>query len=410
VASQIARTAIYIDKYHPKAEGLCAISLRVTFDRKKKFYSIPISLPLKDFEKTQGNKPRKQFKETAMKLQSFENKALDIINKLPQFNWESFERYYLSNRASNNTINEAYENYSCDLRTSGNIGTAVSYECAKRSLHKFAPNTKFSQVTPDFLKKYERWMIDQGRSITTVGIYLITLRTLFNLNIEEGLLSRDTYPFGKRKYQIPTGNNVKKSLTLNEIAQIYYYNAEPGSMGEKCKDLWMFMYLCNGINMKDVCLLKYENIKGEILEFERAKTIRTKRRVEPIRVPLTDDAKSIIKKHGAAGRNPDTYIFGILKKGLTPERERHLIQLITRVVNNHMKKIALELGLKSEVTTYVARHSFATILQRSGVRTEFISEALGHSNVKTTQNYLAGFEDDCKKETAKALTAFKDVS
>ena len=111
MASQIARTAIYIDKYHPKAEGLCAISLRVTFDRKKKFYSIPISLSLKDFEKTQGNKPRNHFKETAMKLQSFENKALDIINKLPQFNWESFERYYLSNRASNNTINEAYENY-----------------------------------------------------------------------------------------------------------------------------------------------------------------------------------------------------------------------------------------------------------------------------------------------------------
>ncbi len=74
-----------------------------------------------------------------------------------------------------------------------------------------------------------------------------------------------------------------------------------------------------------------------------------------------------------------------------------------------MKAIAEDLGIEQPCTTYAARHSFATILQRSGASTEFISEALGHSNVKTTQNYLAGFEDDIKKETVKALTAFKNI-
>ena len=72
------------------------------------------------------------------------------------------------------------------------------------------------------------------------------------------------------------------------------------------------------------------------------------------------------------------------------------------------RAIARQLGIESDCTTYAARHSFATILQRSGVSTEFISEALGHSNVKTTQNYLAGFEDESKKEVVKALTAFKN--
>lgn len=74
-----------------------------------------------------------------------------------------------------------------------------------------------------------------------------------------------------------------------------------------------------------------------------------------------------------------------------------------------MKTIAKTLNILNDVTTYAARHSFATVLQRSGVGTEFISEALGHSNVKTTQNYLAGFEDESKRETIKALTAFKNV-
>ena len=73
-----------------------------------------------------------------------------------------------------------------------------------------------------------------------------------------------------------------------------------------------------------------------------------------------------------------------------------------------MKAIAKTLGIENDVTTYAARHSFATILQRSGASTDFISEALGHSNVRTTQNYLAGFEDEAKKDTVKALIAFKN--
>ena len=71
-----------------------------------------------------------------------------------------------------------------------------------------------------------------------------------------------------------------------------------------------------------------------------------------------------------------------------------------------MKAIAKTLGITNDVTTYAARHSFATILQRSGAGTAFISEALGHSSTKTTQNYLAGFEDETKRNLTKALTAF----
>jgi site-specific recombinase XerD len=117
--------------------------------------------------------------------------------------------------------------------------------------------------------------------------------------------------------------------------------------------------------------------------------------------------RAIIGKWGNAAKDGSTYIFPVLAKGLTPERERQLIQQLTQVVNSHMKDIASSLGIGCNVTTYAARHSFATVLQRSGASVSFISEALGHSNVNTTQNYLAGFEDDSKKEMVRALTAFK---
>ena len=401
-----ATTSLFIDKYHPKADGKCAISIRITFERKKKYYPTGINLAISDFEKAQGEKPRKEFKKLALKLQAFEKKAADIIEVLPAFTFKAFEKHYFTNRGAKGTLNEAFASYAAELREAGRIGTAVSYECAQNSLNKFSPGAKFADATPDFLRKYERWMLSEGNSITTVGIYLRSLRTLFNNAIADGMLTKDYYPFGKKRYEIPTGNNIKKALSLKDIGTIFHYNPEPGTMTDRAKDYWIFMYLCNGINVKDMSLLKHENIKGEVIEFIRAKTARTKRHVEPIRVNLTDDLKAIIKKWGNKKIDGATFIFPILENGLTPVRERQLIQQMTQVINSHMKDIAGTLEINKTVTTYVARHSFSSVLQRSGVSTEFISEALGHSNIKTTQSYLAGFEDESKKETLKALTAF----
>jgi len=409
MGSSKATTSIFIDKYHPKVDGLCAISIRVTFERKKKYYPTPLSLTVEDFEKAMGDKPRNGFKVFALQMQAYEKRAADIIKELPDFTWLAFEKRYLSNRGVKDTIYAAFGEYITELKGEERIGTAVSYECAQNSLNNFASNAKFAEVTPEFLRKYEKWMLEEGNSITTVGIYLRSLRTIFNNAIAEGVLTKDFYPFGKKKYEIPTANNIKKALTLKDIAAIYYYKPEKGTHKnvQMAKDFWLFMYLCNGMNVKDMCLLKHKNIKGKVLEFERAKTARTKRKVEPIRIPLTEDIKRIINKWGHVSGDENAYIFPILSKGLTSDRERQLIKQFTRLINDHMNSIVSELGIENDVTTYAARHSFATILQRSGASVSFISEALGHTNVQTTQNYLAGFEDESKKEVTKALIAFK---
>jgi integrase/recombinase XerD len=406
MAGKNATTSIFINKYRPDAEGFCSVSIRVTFERKKKYYPTPVNLLPEDFDKVQGAKPRNEFKEIALKLRAYENKAADVIDKLPFFTWKAFEKQYLVNRAKKDTLDSAFSLYAEELREAERIGTAVSYECAQSSLNKFAVNLRFADVTPEVLRRYEKWMLTNGKSITTVGIYLRALRTLFNNALAEGLLTKEYYPFGKRKYEIPTGNNIKKALTLKDIGSIFRHQLEPGSPAERARDYWIFMYLCNGINVKDLCLLTYDSLKEDVLEFERAKTIRTKRKVEPIRVALNDHLHQIIKKWGRNKKDGSTYIFPVLEPRLSAERERQLIQQLTQVINAHMKDVAKALEINKNVTTYAARHSFASVLQRSGVSTEFISEALGHTNVKTTQNYLAGFEDEHKREVTKALTAF----
>jgi integrase/recombinase XerD len=404
-----ATTALIQDVRRLKKDGTYPVKLRITHNREQKYYPTAFSLTKEDFEKAQGSKPRNEHKDISLKLQSNEKKASDIIKGLQLFTWQGFEKHYLKDKVATSTLNHVFDAHIATLRAEGRIGTAVSYECAQSSLSKFIPKVKYVDVTPDSLRKYERWMIGNGKSITTVGIYLRAVRAIFNNAISEGFLAKELYPFGKRKYEIPTANNVKKALTLKDIGSIYYYQAELNTTAEMAKDYWVFMYLCNGINVKDMCLLRYENIKDNVLEFERAKTSRTKRKVELIRVSMSEDVKRIIEKRGCLRKDGSTFIFPILSKGLTPERERQLIKQITSLINDHMKVIAVKLQITNEVTTYAARHSFATILQRSGASTEFISEALGHSNVRTTQSYLAGFEDESKRETVKALTAFKQT-
>lgn len=402
-----ASTSIFYDKRHPKIDGTCAISIRVTFNRQKKYYRTGISLTTEDFEKVQSGNPRKNYKDITIELQTIEAKAVNIIKSLPHFTWPQFEKQFLSNQLLKDTLAQVFKDYSTTLRNEERIGIAESYECAAKSLEKFSPNTKFIDVTPEFLSKYERYMLSKGSSITTVGIYLRSLRAIFNLVIKEGIIPKEYYPFGKGKYDIPTAKNKKKALLMSDIGLLFNYQPQPGTTAEFSKDLFIFMYLCNGLNPKDLALLRFENIKGSFIEFQRAKTVRTKRVAEQIKVALTADVETIINKHGNKNRNGSNYIFPILQKGLTADRQRQLIKQFNSLVNDHMKIIAEKVGIKENVTTIFSRHSYATIMKRSGVSTSFIQGALGHSTERTTQNYLANFQDEIITEAAKALTAFK---
>ena len=421
-----ATTAIFIDKYHPKTagnnsfksekekkdwlqkHGKCAIKICITYNRERKYYPTDISLTIADFEKTISEKPREPFKTIKLKLGEYESKAAKIIEKLPVFTFHAFDKMYIKNSGASDSVKAAFEDYINELKEQKSIGTSVAYECAKRSLDSFNENLRFADVTKQLLKQYETWMIEKENGFTTISIYVRCLRTIFNRAISAGDIDRMLYPFGKGKYEIPKGRNIKKSLSMSDIKLIYNYQAEKGSIREFARDCWIFMYLCNGLNVKDMLLLKYKNIdiEGEYFIYERAKTKNNEHKIK-VRGSLKSDAKDIIKKWGTKSINSESYIFPILKKGLSPERERQLIQQFTHLINDHMKEIAKDQGIVKPVTTYVARHSGATILLRSGATQEFISEWLGHRSLSTTKNYLASFEDETLQKTTDALTAFK---
>lgn len=399
-----ATVSPFIDRYHPQKDGNSKVSIRVTHQRKKKYYATNICLKADDYDRIIAAKRRNEGdRNIYYRIQSFVTKASEAVDCLPIFTFDKFEEIYLNNKEAIDSISSGFDRYIKELRNEKRVGTAVSYEVAKRSLESFKKGLKYADVTPSLLRSYESWMLEHNKSITTVGIYLRSLRTIFNrANIDKSI-----YPFGqgKGKYNIPTGKNIKKALSKSEIEQIFNYPIEENTTLAMARDYWTFIYMGNGINVKDLCQLKKKNISGDLIIYERAKTKRKKDN-NLIRISLLPQIRNIISKWGALSLDPESYVFPHLKKGMSPEVERQVIQQLTKTINKYMKRVAKGIGLNKNVTTYTARHSFATILKYSGASVEYISEALGHAETKTTKSYLAGFDDKTIHEVSKALTAF----
>ena len=399
-----AEASIYFDNLRPKQNGNCSIKIRVTFIRTRKYFSTGIELTSEEFQQImQGKRRTEKQRETFAKLNKCLTKANEVINILTVFTFRAFEESYLEQRNTRSSVSFAFDKYINELKSEGRIGTAVSYECAKRSIADFKKDLTFAEVTSALLKQYQSKMLKAGKSVTTVGIYLRSFRAIYNLqNIDKSL-----YPFGdgKNKYSIPTGKNIKKALTIDEVAKIYNYEAPAGSTKEMAKDYWMFLYLCNGMNVKDLCLLKWENIDGQMLTYNRAKTERSQKESKLISVALKPETMEIIKKWGQPSILKDAYIFPHLKDKMSKENERAVYQQLTKTINKYMKRICSELKINDNVTTYFARHSFATVLKRSGAKIELISELLGHSSVDVTENYLDSFEKEHIQKETDVLTA-----
>jgi integrase len=404
-------TAIVQDTRVKRTDGTYAIKLRITYNREQKYYPVNVHLSPEDWQRTQSEKPRNEFKEHKLYFNKIEQRAIEIIKELSPFSFEGFEKKFDQRTDRAKDVLTYLDAYIKQLEKEERSGTADSYQCAYNSFTKYikTKNRKklsFGDITPEWLAEYEKWMLDAEKSMTTIGIYLRSLRTITNIAIEDGLLAREFYPFGKRKYQIPSGRNIKKALTLTDIKGIVNY--KPTTQAEeRGRDLWLFSYLCNGANVKDIARLQYKNIDHSMIQFVRAKTERTtKQDLKPIMVSLLPEVKHIIEKWGVKPAKPDTYVFGLLEKSDNSEKELAKVRQATKTINKYMKRIGEHLGININLTTYTARHSFATVLKRSGAPTEFISESLGHKDLRTTENYLDSFEDSVKESFQRQLLNF----
>jgi site-specific recombinase XerD len=411
---------LYLDTRRKKENRSFPIKIRV-YDgttKKARLYTTDFDLIEKDYNRIffpdKGQRFRKEETEIREDLEGLKNYYSDKIKSLKIFTFEAFEK---SIEIKSGDLSDAFYHYDAyikQLKDSDRIGTASSYDLSMKSLKSYLKAKKgkepkkllFQDITVKFLNDYETWMTANNKSFTTVGIYLRGLRVIFNWAIELKNTEQDLYPFGVKRYEIPASTNPKKAFDSTQLQTLFQVKAETPEQ-EKARDFWFFSFVCNGMNMKDILHLKWKNLDDGQIIFVREKTKRTKKaNSRPIQVPLTDFAKSFIEQYGTKEGNPNGFIFPILDEKMTAEKLHSVKSNFIRFINQHIKQLAKANGLTADISTYWARHSFATTAVRKKASLEFVSEALGHSDLKTTKNYFAGFEDKTKKEILEDITDF----
>jgi integrase/recombinase XerD len=399
-------TAIILETRVKNKANLHPVKLRVIYQRKYKQYALKKEFcSIDEFSEIFKEGARGKNKEKKRQFEAFENRAIDIIdNVLDSFSFEAFENEFLTIQTKDNSIQSFFDNKSKELDSLNKIQTATLYRATIKSLLEYDKNISFDKITPKYLKKYETWMLsdEKNNSYTTLGMYLRNLKHIINLALEKRIVKK--YPFGKTEglYQIPKGKTTKKALTISEIDKLFKY--EPENRNEFIAlNYWLFSYLCNGMNMVDIANLKFKDIKGNNFEFIRQKTKDTSNEIPLIIVYLLPEIKEIIEKLGNENKEPDNYIFPIFQPGYSPVEKHKRLKQHIKNTNKYIRKIAKKIGLDENITTYWARHTYSTVLKRSGTTIEFISEQLGHQSTKVTKNYLDSFEDEQRAENAKKL-------
>ena len=351
----------------------------------------------KDFDRLlRANQVREEYQHAY----HFLNKATQIIRDLKEdFSWDEFENRFFARQQKTGPVDfmESLLEYAEKVKQEGRIKTFQSFNNTISRVRMFHKNKRLPlhQLTTEWLSAFDASLREGGLRVSSVGIHTRNLRTIFNWEISKGRVKQEYYPFGKNKYKPPSSTRVKKALTYEDVMKIF--NHVPASTTEsRSRDMWIFSYLGNGINIKDLALLRYENIVGEEIHFVRAKTLRkTMENQRQIQVHLHPQMKVIIDRWGKSKPEPKSYIFDIMEKGsYSPLQECRNVNQAVKTINKYMKEIGRKLELSKLPTCNFARHTYSTVLKRANVPIEVISEALGHFSVKTTEIYLDSFESD----------------
>lgn len=402
---------------HANKNGLTVLYIQVIHNLQKSF------IPIKGLKVTASlwNKhtfiPKSDtavlnYKLTNERLKGYEHKALQTINRLAGDNsLDSMDITELVNAISLACFNTAtvkkeftFFTFTDDvidqLKKAKKFGTADCYTDTKSFvLRRFGRDLRFQELTYTALTKMEAAHYGDGKGTNSLSFYMRTIRAIYNRAVKQKLVNREYSPF--IEYQIKNVDTKKRAIPLSDFTKFKNHVCKPGSPRFHAHNYFMFSFYLGGMNFIDLAYLKVSDIVSNRVEYSRSKTGKL------FSILIPKQAQSILDYY-LPGKNPDDYVFPILESK-TDEGKRRDIENQRRNYNKLLNKIAGECGITINLSSYVARHSWATIGKLAGISIELISEGLGHSDVKTTQIYLDSFPnaimDGARSQVANLLDA-----
>ena len=375
--------------------------VRVTKDRKLKYVSLGISVNPEhwDFSKNQPKAecPNREYIELLIseKIRAYTSKIIELKSTSQDFTSNSLVESVIEKRTKLINVEDILEKHIQNLESSNRIRYAQTFKQLGVSMKQFRGHLRipFSEIDLTWLRDYERFLRKANMAENSIGIRFRSLRVLYNHAILLNAVSPDLYPFKKFKVSKLHQETAKRALTKNEVEQVLNYKSSDRFMRLPI-DIFAFTYYCGGINFVDIAHLTTANIVDGKMIYKRQKTKKL------IKIPLQPQALALIKKYHS---DDSPYLFPILSPFHKTETQKaNRIHKVISNVNERLKKIGNELNLPITLTTYVARHSQATVMKRAGVSTSVIREIMGHSSERVTQIYLDSFDNeqiDCAMKT-----------
>ena len=384
-------------KWKTLANGEYPLMLRICKDGKKKYQSLGISVLPRYWGFTRNKpKPNCPNKEYIQKI--ILDKQTELQQRMLEFNSEQKE--YTTTTLLNDenkrfelkTVCQFYQELIEQCKSNDKCGNRLIYKGSYNSLKVFTKNQldiPFSAIDVSWLNKYEKWLRSKGNKETTMSLMFRTLRSAYNKAIKAKCARKSDYPFDEYKINKFDTKTQKRAIAKTEVLK---FTKEVDNIGKRqyvqlSKDIFIFSYLCGGINFTDIANLTKANITNGRIHYIRQKTGKL------IKLGISEEAIQIIKKYESESKG---YLFPILNANIhkTPLQKQNRIHKMLGKINKNLKLIAAQLNVDANMTTYVARHSFASVLKKSGVSIALISEALGHSDLSTTQVYLDSFDNE----------------
>lgn len=276
------------------------------------------------------------------------------------------------------TLVEFAKRITGELKNEGRTKTAASYLTALRSFLQFQKGVDigFDEIKPHLIKRYEQHLKARNICNNSISFYMRILRAIYNRAVEENL-TEQCFPF--KGVYVGIDKTVKRAVDEDIISRLKTLTLPKNKGLEFARDMFLFSFYCRGMAFVDVAHLTNSNIKGDYIVYQRHKT------GQELSIRIEPCLKNIITRYSEKS-NKERYLLPILT-GDSPNYESAL-----RLQNLRLKNISDMMGLGTPLTSYVARHSWATLAKRKGVSTQIISESMGHSNEKTTLIYLSSLD------------------
>ncbi len=290
------------------------------------------------------------------------------------------------------TIEDGFKAEIERLESLGKINSATKHKYALQVLDGYkSVKTALEAIDLDYLKGLELYLRQRGNKGNSIATRFAIFKAIYNKAVKEGKVAAKQNPFTLFQVGSLWAKTRKRAIDKDDIQRLIDLEITEGHKTEYqrlARDLFLFSYFTAGMNFGDIARLRYKDIVKGRVNYSRHKTQKL------LSFQLVPMALQILEKYGTAGDGED-YIFPILNRHehTTPQQIFNRLHKVLRKINRELKALGEMIGLEMPLTTYVARHTYATVLKRSGVSVALISESLGHSDLSTTQIYLDSFEN-----------------